>query len=90
MTNVEKNLFGEMIRTIRLLGAKEDILGSLDSIKMNYLHGEGMEKILIKLKCWNDYVEEFMEGDIPPNGVYLNPDMVDYSCESDKLNNKQF
>lgn len=69
MTGLEKELYWEMVRAIRLLGAKEDILGYLGMMDSALTEGEAVQEIITMVKCWNDKVEKTLEN-IPESIIY--------------------
>ena len=69
MTGLEKELYWEMVRAIRLLGAKEDILGYLGMMDTSLTEGEAVQEIITMIKCWNDNMEKSLDT-IPESPVY--------------------
>ncbi|WMJ73959.1 hypothetical protein RCC89_12405 [Cytophagaceae bacterium ABcell3] len=69
MTDLERNLFEEMVRTIHLLGGKDDIIGALGTLNTQMPQGEATEETYRLVKCWNDNVESKLEK-IPENKIY--------------------
>jgi uncharacterized protein Yka (UPF0111/DUF47 family) len=69
MTDLEKDLFQEMERTIRLLGGKSDILNLFNVLDSGMTQAESVDETLRLVKCWNDSVEKQVDS-IPENYVY--------------------
>jgi len=69
MNDLERDLYWEMARTIKLLGGKEDILGVLDIMNSEMPQAETIQEIIRLVKCWNDNIEKQMDV-IPENELY--------------------
>ncbi|GEM_PF-1567778 len=62
MTQLENDLFWEMVRTIRLLGGKSDITDALGVMRSEMPSSEALKEAYIQVKCWNDKVEKKVSG----------------------------
>lgn len=80
MTDFERDLYWEMVRTIQLLGGKSDILGALGIMDSAMSQGEVVEETFKLVKCWNDSVEKDLE-EIPDNLLYHT--VSEYPCNNE-------
>ncbi len=60
MTGLEARLFDELKRTIKLLGGKQDILGSLNILDSGLPQNEAVDETLRIVKCWNNDIEKYV------------------------------
>lgn len=58
MTQLENDLFWEMVRTIKLLGGKSDITDPIGVMRSEMPSSEAVNEAFIQVKCWNDKVEK--------------------------------
>ena len=80
MSDVERDLFWEMVRTIKLLGGKEDIVGILGIMDLEIPQQEAVEETQKLVKCWNDNVEKQLT-EITENPLYRT--VNEYPCNND-------
>lgn len=73
MTELESALYQEMIRTIKLLGGKDDLLNILETMNDDMPRPGTVKHTYNLIKCWNDSVERALQF-IPENMVYQKVD----------------
>ena len=79
MSELEEEFVYELIRSIKLLGGKEDILGSINVINGQLPGREALSEALGLVKCWNDEVEESIP-EIPENPIYADERFKRHQC----------
>ncbi|MFN3404989.1 MAG: hypothetical protein ACK40G_12890 [Cytophagaceae bacterium] len=69
MTELERELYKELTRTIKLLGGKSDIVGTLNILTSQLPEREAVEEVFTLVKCWNDNMVNHIDH-IPENELY--------------------
>jgi len=79
MTNKERELYWEMVQSIKLLGGKPDILIALNILNSDLPEEDAVEETLRIVKYWNQHAQKVNSD--RDSGLYLNAEINDNPCE---------
>lgn len=79
MTNKERELYWEMVQSIKLLGGKPDILIALNILNSDLPEEDAVDETLRLVKYWNQHAQKV--NNERDSGLYINAEINDNPCE---------
>jgi hypothetical protein len=79
MTNKEKELYWEMVQSIKLLGGRSDILIALNILNSDLPEEDAVDETLRLVKFWNQHAQKINKD--RDSGFYINAEINDNPCE---------